>query len=995
MRFSIRNKIIAYVAVPVTAIFLAAMVWSSLFVRDRAQANIRADLAKEAERFAADFEGFISKAAEVAETTAGFIETAPDLTEAQIYALLRENVRRNNRIYGAGMAFEPGTFHKDDRLFCPYAYRDGSGIESMNIDRSVLDWYADPQWQWWGRAKEAGAGLWTDPYFDDGAGNILMVTYSEPFFLDGRFRGVTTVDISLSDLRETIGDRMGGGREFAILTASGQFVYSQDPTDILVRSAQEKIRRADREDLIPIIERVLQSKSGTEQTQGLFGHGTHLIAHADIPSTGWTLITYTSESEAYAVFRENIAWAILPFLATLLLIVASILLVARNLAKPITLLRDNALQVAAGDLSAGPIQVSSRDEIGELAQAFTTMQGKVANREERLRNAREVTLHQLLESAPDGMMVVDTKGRIRRCNTAAENIFGYTSGGDVLRSGQKALAELVSGQPEGDSERLVGWISDPTTIPIPAALHLNGLRTDGTRFPIDATLSSFEEPEEIRVVIAMRDVTERKQAQEALTRALKEAEVANQAKSQFLASMSHELRTPLNGVLGYSQILQRDPKATPRQKEQLNAIINCGDHLLNLINDVLDLSKIEAGQIDVVNTPCDLHLLLKRVGDVSRHRAQAKGVAFSIDISPEVPRGILTDEGKLRQILVNLLGNAVKFTEIGQVTLEIAEKPTQSLRFDIRDTGVGIPPNELEDVFDPFKQLEAGKAAGGTGLGLAISRQLAEALEGSLTVTSRVGEGSVFTVTIPLEEVSAEELGVQQTLDHSEHPTVRVAPGKTVTVVVADDRKTNRDILTTLLTTSGFTVVEADDGDVAVTEIRKLQPDLVLLDIRMPRLNGILALNQVRADPAVAKTKVIAVTASVFPEFRDKALEAGFDDFLSKPFRTPSLFALLEKHLEASLLVREEPAKSDPPEASDQETVQPGTETNLSEETITELKSAVRIRNLTAIKKIAHRIGEDPANRETADRITAFTRKFDFISLQKLITDLGSENPET
>jgi len=456
-----------------------------------------------------------------------------------------------------------------------------------------------------------------------------------------------------------------------------------------------------------------------------------------------------------------------------------------------------------------------------------------------------------------------------------------------------------------------------------------------------------------------------------LEQARREAEAANHAKSDFLSHMSHELRTPLNGILGYAQILHRDVRLNEAQRENLESIIHCGDHLLALINDVLDLSKIEAGRLEVDKAPCDLQKLIKGVADMVQPRAARKGIAFQVHPSPELPLAVVTDAAKLRQILVNLLGNAVKFTKEGRITLRAHENPAGTFRLDVKDTGVGIAADELDEIFDPFKQVEAGKAAGGTGLGLAITKRLVTALDGTLSVESEKGQGSTFTVALPLEAAKAEDLTLLPEDGGLPGPQQVLAEGQERTVLVADDRDTNRDVLQGMLDAVGFRTLTASDGDE------------VLMDVRMPRLSGPEALKVIRDDPQLKNLKVIAVTASVFPEFREKAVEAGFDDFLGKPFRVEELLQKLAKHLGVKFapLAHAEPAPRQ---------VAAGDEvySRVTEDQTQRLRDALRIKNLTAIKAVAQQLSADPGTVTVGERINKLARAFDFEQLANVIEDL-------
>jgi len=374
------------------------------------------------------------------------------------------------------------------------------------------------------------------------------------------------------------------------------------------------------------------------------------------------------------------------------------------------------------------------------------------------------------------------------------------------------------------------------------------------------------------------------------TRALRlsteQAEQASQAKGEFLSHMSHELRTPLNGVLGYAQILLRDASATEKQRRSLSAIESCGRHLLTLINDVLDLSKIEAGRMDLESRPIDLHGLLHAVADIVTPRASAKGVKLTLELDPDVPRGIVADETKLRQVLVNLLGNSAKFTNEGSIGLS-AKRAGALLLLEVSDTGIGMTEHELAHLFEPFKQAEGGKVAGGTGLGLAITKKVVDAMGGRVVVESKYGEGSVFRVELPLEQAELDDS--TSTAAFGAALALRVPAGKHVSVLVVDDVEANRDILASLLDEVGFECVHAIDGEDALAQMRARPFDLVLMDIRMPKLRGDEAIRIIRSDPELRASKVIAITASVQAGLLNDMLKLGFDDVIGKPFELPKL----------------------------------------------------------------------------------------------------------
>ncbi|MBE7383436.1 MAG: response regulator [Leptolyngbya sp. SIO1E4] len=431
----------------------------------------------------------------------------------------------------------------------------------------------------------------------------------------------------------------------------------------------------------------------------------------------------------------------------------------------------------------------------------------------------------------------------------------------------------------------------------------------------------------------------------------KKAEVANKAKSVFLANMSHELRTPLNAILGFSQIMQQTPLVDLECRRYLNIINNSGEHLLALINDVLEISKIESGKFSLKLTSFDLDHLLAMLQKLFQEKAECKQLTLTVTRSPTAPRYLRADKAKLRQILINLLGNAIKFTHTGTVSLTVlldetvikvhapqgvddtpsppgstspsganlegtlAYRSLANLRFIVEDTGPGIAPEEFEHIFASFTQTDLGQQSQeGSGLGLAISRQFARFMGGDLTVASTLGQGSVFTLMLQAECLDDVSGKIAAPLRHPSGRIQHLAPDqKRQRILVAEDREGNRLLMRKLLETVGFEVRAAHNGSLAVELWQKWHPNLILMDIQMPVMDGLEAITQIRQVSHLPQPKIIALTASAFEEQRQAILNAGCDDFASKPIDREQLLALIGRHLGVCYLYDEPISSPTPP----------------------------------------------------------------------------------
>jgi signal transduction histidine kinase/DNA-binding NarL/FixJ family response regulator len=441
-----------------------------------------------------------------------------------------------------------------------------------------------------------------------------------------------------------------------------------------------------------------------------------------------------------------------------------------------------------------------------------------------------------------------------------------------------------------------------------------------------------------------------------------EAQAANQAKSVFLANMSHELRTPLNAILGFSNLMMRDDaNLSEAHRKDLEIVNRSGEHLLSLIDDVLDMSKIDAGRTEVAHTDVDLRELMRGVSDMIRMRAEEKGLQLVCRQSRGCPNRVRTDGAKLRQVLVNLVGNAVKYTNQGSVTLRLDTDETDCprhllLRFEVEDTGIGIAHEDQELVFEPFVQLAKETTQTGTGLGLAITKKFVELMGGTIWVESKPGQGSLFRVHVPVERaVEPKDL----VPEGAERSVIGLAPGQPAyRILVVEDRRENWLLLQRLLEEVGFLVRVAENGSEAVEMFRTWRPCLIWMDVRLPIMNGLEAARRIRALEGGRDVKIVALTASAFTEQRQEVLDGGLDDFVRKPYQPREIFECMARQISVQFLYRDDLASAAEP-AFD---LRPEAFATLSPELRGQLDEALIALDVRRIGELVARVSEqDPA----------------------------------
>ncbi len=463
-------------------------------------------------------------------------------------------------------------------------------------------------------------------------------------------------------------------------------------------------------------------------------------------------------------------------------------------------------------------------------------------------------------------------------------------------------------------------------------------------------------------------------------RAESEAEAANRAKSEFLANMSHEIRTPLNAIAGYCQILLRNDALGAFQRDAVTTIASSSDHLLHLINEILDLSKIDAGQMEVSEYDFDLAGMVTELKGMFQPPCEEKLLGLRMEgLEGRSRVAVRGDGGKLRQVLINLLGNAVKFTERGCVTLRVSEGPEGRWSFDVEDTGPGIPDDIQGRIFQPFQQGENAGGRGGTGLGLTIARRQVELMGGALAVSSAVGRGARFYFALRLPAALGEAAAAESTVEH-------LAPGYEVRAAVVDDIRENREVLSTMLAMVGCEIVLAENGRQAIEVVRASRPDIVFMDMRLPEMDGLEATRQIVAEFGSAGIRIVATSASALDHERNRYLEAGCDDFVAKPFRAERIFGSLKALLGVEFVQREGAPQDSRVAPLDLAQIV------LPEDLSARLVMAAELHSATVVKNCLKELEQlGPNGSRLAEHLRGFLASYDMETIQRVVAQVTIE----
>jgi PAS domain S-box-containing protein len=790
---------------------------------------------------------------------------------------------------------------------------------------------------WYKNAVAQKKPVWSEIY-PDFVTSRLVITASQPVFdRNDKLLGVVAVDRYLENINQFLAGLKISKNSRAFIIDKKQHLIANSWRESLLlppRSPQEEPQwltaKQSKDPMIATISQKLNEvNKNTSESFDLSLAGEKYFVQAspfqDERGLDWLIVVVVPEADFMEQINENTRSTMMLSLVALAIAIVLGIFTSRWIIRPIFALNQVSRSITCGDFTqtAPPSQV---EELDSLARSFNQMSGQLQQSYAQLRDYSQ-SLEQKVQERTEALRISEERFQLTM-ESVKDGIWDwYLDTNEVYFSPQWKLIlgyadhELVNAfstwekllHPEDTAAALAGveaHLKDPHSA---FYLEFRMRHKDGNyRWILSrAKVVAWDDRgQPQRLVGSHTDISDRKAVELELQNAKQLADKANQAKSEFLANMSHELRTPLNGILGYAQILSRSKEIPEPDHHGIRIIYQCGTHLLTLINDILDISKIETRKLEL--SPHAIHLpsLLQGVVEISQIRAQQKSIDFRYEPDKNLPSGVIVDEKRLRQVLINLLGNATKFTDQGGVTFKVQllnpDTPphkTALLRFTITDTGVGIALEDLNKLFRAFEQVgDRSRQAEGTGLGLAISQQIVQLMGGEIQVQSQLGVGSefFFSVELPLhsEWIQLSSGGEKNIVGYR---------GDRKQIMVVDEQWESRAVIINLLEPLGFIILEAENAQEGLAKIRETPPDLVIIDLQMSGMDGFTLVNQLRREKNLQHLKILASSASGSPTDQQMSLIAGGDEFLVKPVKAGTLFNALARHLQIPWIYEEKP----------------------------------------------------------------------------------------
>ncbi|MCB9436520.1 MAG: response regulator [Anaerolineales bacterium] len=743
-----------------------------------------------------------------------------------------------------------------------------------------------------------------------------VMHYSTPIYIGDELLGVLVTDVRAEGFLDLVSANLPTKTTAFLVDQDGYYLSHPDPT---YRFGAELGQDYNLNNDYPTLAQAL-----TQHEHGTLEIGEDLAVFQTIIPPGqadfhWGVFSIRPTDAILSPVRQQEATLALAFVLVGTLAIAIAFYFARSVSRPVVELTRISTLIAEGDLSQR-VHNNRKDEIGVLARSFNSMAQQmgvlVDHLEERV-NARTRDLQLAAEVSKQITTILDIDTLLQRLVLATAQAFDlhavsiYLIDGDgklairasanaqdgpleIELSNPRSVAKRAAQTREAVLESVVDFteVGHELAIPMLLGRHLLGVLSLQARelshFDDDAMRVFKTLAEQLTIAVRNAQLFANAQASK------RAAEMSSAAKSVFLANMSHELRTPLNAILGFTQLLNRDSTITADQREKLDIITNNSEHLLQLINDVLEMSKIEAGRVSLNLNSFDLYTMLYHLEQTLRARAEAKGLQFKVVRAPQLPRYVEADERKLRQVIINLIGNAIKFTKQGEITFMIQPHGDEYIRFEVKDTGPGIATTDMDRIFQPFSQTMSGQQLReGAGLGLAISREYVHLMGGQIGVQSIIGKGATFRVDIRVRVLNIAQIPPKT----PQRRVVGLAAGQPAPkIMIVEDKWESRKLLQELLTPVGFILQAAIHGQDALKLLATWQPDLILMDMRMPVMDGYEATRIIKR--SYPQIKIIAVTSSAFEHELSEILAVGCDDYVSKPFQESQLFDKIHTHLQ-------------------------------------------------------------------------------------------------
>ena len=822
------------------------------------------------------------------------VELSDTLTLLNIETGLTQILKSNKHIYGTSISLKDVQINDEHQHdFFLYKYRSDDSIKRIIINKNNYSSYPYKEKEWYQYSATYFETKWSNPYFDKGLGNILMITYSAPLFINNRFAGVVGIDVDVSTLNSIIND--ASNKSDYIYEKTRVIVFSSDST-IVVDNKMKHIGKKLNE-LFNTNKYQSFSKALDTVFSNHFGHTgfaykdvQYRMFYEPIPQANWVVVSILESSKINKIVQHNILPKVIMTIVFILILILLIYLLSKKIAKPITELCDVTLKIAQGNYEED-VSNNRNDELGMLAHNFQIMKENLKKREQNLKEASR-NIKQLLDNLPLAVIQFNKQRKIIYYNKIGKERLYTNFDKASLKDFNHWLSFITDPENRRKAEQAFEGES--------CILEGHNIITDSeygksyfTNKYVQAHFIPYLKDNSVdSVTLIILDLTEVKQ-NENLRVEKKSAEIANKAKSEFLARMSHEIRTPLNAVIGFANLALLKQIEDDHLYNYLTKIKTAANHLLTIINDILDYSKIEAGKIELEKTPFDIEEVLIEVFDLGASIAHDKNLELVISHSPFIPYPLMGDPVKLKQIIVNLVSNAIKFTREGEIYVNVdvkkQSKNKTTLLFSVKDSGIGLSKEQQKILFQPFVQADGSitRRFGGTGIGLTISKRLVELMKGTIWVESEEGKGSTFWFTAEFES-NQQNQNFIDFIKKFEFPSDL----RNLEVLACDDNATSLKIVKTMLEAFSLKTTTVDKGTDAIKLLEQGNKyDLLVIDRKMPDFDGIETMQAIQNNNLRNHIDKVILLSSFDASLDELNLtEKGIDLFLKKPVTYSGLF---------------------------------------------------------------------------------------------------------